>query len=310
VTKILACLMILAVAVSAQAQQAGKLWRIGYLGQAASAIGTDTLGEFRSGLSDLGYVEGQHYLLLVRNAGGQPERLQTLATELVSLPVDVIVTASTPPAVAARRATTSIPIVMAISADPVANGLVQSLARPGGNVTGMALAFDEVSRKWLELLMTVRPPVSRVVVLSNPTNESMRVMLQPLDASARALNVKLSVQEFAPGSPLDGVLDSLQRARPDGLVVLPDAFVRTHVARIAETAYVDGGGLMSYGSDQRENYRRAAVYVEKILKGTKPADLPVERPTKFELVINQKAAKAAGLTMPPTILLQADRVIE
>lgn len=162
--RVAACLVILAVAVTAHAQQPGKPWRIGYLAQAASAVGADTLGEFKRGLSELGYVDGQHYLLLVRDAGGRPDRLQTLATELASAPVDVIVTGSTPPALAAMRATRAIPIVMAISADPVANGLVQSLSRPGGNVTGMALAFDEVSR-------------------------SMRVMLAPLEAAARALNV-------------------------------------------------------------------------------------------------------------------------
>jgi ABC-type uncharacterized transport system substrate-binding protein len=185
---------------SAQAQPAGRPWRIGYLAQAAPSVGTDTLGEFKRDLSELGYAEGQHYYLLVRDAGGRPDRLQALAIELASSSVDVIVTASTPPSLAAMKATRSIPIVMAISADPVANGLVQTLARPGGNVTGLALAFEEVSRKWLELLMAVRSPVSRVVVLSNPTNESMRVMLQPLDASARALNMKLSVHEFAPGT--------------------------------------------------------------------------------------------------------------
>jgi putative tryptophan/tyrosine transport system substrate-binding protein len=316
-------LLILAVSARAEAQPPGKLWRIGYFAQAASAVGADTLGEFKRALGDLGYIEGQHYVLLVRDAGGQPERLQPLATELASAAVDIIVTASTPPALAALRATRSIPIVMAISADPVANGLVQSLARPGGNVTGMALAFDEISRKWLELLMAVRAPIARVVVLSNPTNESMRVMLQPLDASARVLSVKLSVHELAPGASPDTVLDSVRRERPDALVVLPDAFLRTHITRIAETAarmrapaiygngaYVDAGGLMSYGADQRQSYRRAAAYVDRILKGAKPADLPVERPTKFELVINQKAARAAGLTMPASILLQADRVIE
>jgi len=158
----------LALAVTAQALPAGKPWRIGYLAQATPAVGADTLGEFKRGLSDLGYVEGQHYVLLVRDAAGRPDRLQTLAAELASS-VDVIVAGSTPPALAAMRASRSIPIVMAISADPVANGLVQSLARPGGNVTGMALAFDEVSRKWLELLRTMRSRLVRVAVLSNPT---------------------------------------------------------------------------------------------------------------------------------------------
>lgn len=271
----------------------------------------------------LGYDEGQHYVLEVRNAEGRPDRLRELAAELAALRVDVIVAASTPPAVSAMRATRSIPIVMAISGDPVGSGLVRSFARPGGNVTGNALAFDEVSRKWLELLMDVRPRLSRVAVISNPANESMRSMVEPLTASAQALNLNLAVFDFAPGESPASVLDRLRRDRLDGLIVLPDAHIRTQLAPIAEAAvrmrvpavygnrpYAEAGGLMSYGPDQREHFRRAATYVEKILKGAKPADLPVERPTKFELIINLRSAKAAGLTIPPALLGRADKVIE
>jgi putative ABC transport system substrate-binding protein len=303
--------------------QPRKPWRIGYLAQASPAIGSDTLGEFRNGMKALGYQEGQHYVLEIRDAESRPERMQEFAAELVALRVDVIVAATTPPALSAMRATRSIPIVFAVAADPVGNGLVQSLARPGGNVTGNALAFDEVSRKWLELLMTVRSRLSRVAVLSNPSNDSMRIMLESLHASAPALNVKLTVYDFAPGSAFDSVLDSVRRDRPDGLVVLPDNYLRTHVRQITELAtrlrvpaiygnrpWAEAGGLMSYGPDQRENYRRAASYVEKILKGAKPADLPVERPTRFEFVVNLKSAREAGLTIPPSLLARADKVIE
>jgi putative ABC transport system substrate-binding protein len=316
-------LLLFALPLAGEAQQAGKSWRIGYLAQASPHVGTDALGEFKRGLRELGYVEGQQYIMEVRNAEGRPERLQEFAAELVALRVDVIVAGTTPPAVAAMRVTRSIPIVIGLAADPVGSGLVQSLARPGGNVTGSALAYDEVSGKWLELLTTVRGRLSRVAVLSNPTNESMPVMLGPLHASARALNVLLTIHDFAPGSAPDGVLDAVRRDRPNGLVVLPDAFIRTHVRRIADLAtrmrvpaiygnrpYAEAGGLMSYGPDLRESFRRAALYVDKIFKGARPTDLPIERPTKFEFVVNLKSAKAAGLTIPASLLARADQVIE
>jgi putative ABC transport system substrate-binding protein len=315
-------LVLLAAPVVARAQPR-KPWRIGYLAQAAPAVGPDTLGQFRVGMKALGYEEGPHYVLEIRDAEGSPDRLDQFAAELASLKVDIIVASSTPPAVSAVKATQSIPIVMAISGDPVGSGLVRSLARPGGNVTGTALAFDEVSRKWLELLMAVRPRLSHVVVISNPANVSMRGMLDPLAASSRALNVKLSVQDFAPGEGPENLFAKVRRERPDGLIVLPDAYIRTHVRAIADGlarlqlpavygvgAYAELGGLMSYGPDQREHYRRAATYVEKILKGAKPADLPVELPTRFEFVINLKSARAAGLAIPPSLVARADKVIE
>ncbi len=308
--------------IGAWAQQR-KPWRIGYLAQADPAVGPDTLGQFKNGMKALGYDEGRDYVLEVRNAEGRPDRLQEFAAELAALRVDVIVASSTPPAVSALKATRSIPIVMAISGDPVGSGLVKSLARPGGNVTGTALAFDEVSRKWLELLVAVRPRMSNVAVVSNPSNVSMRGMLDPLGASTRALSLKLTVHDLAPGEGADSILAKLKRDRPDGLIVLPDAYIRSHIPQIAQgvarmrlpavygvAAYVEMGGLMSYGPDQREHYRRAAAYVEKILKGAKPADLPVELPTRFEFVINLKSAKEAGLTIPPALLARADRVIE
>jgi putative ABC transport system substrate-binding protein len=313
----------LAAALGVEAQPAGKVWRIGYLAQASSHVGTDTLGAFREGLSELGYTEGQQYVMEVRNAEGRPERLQEFAAGLVALRVDVIVAASTPTALAAMRATRSIPIVMGVVADPVGSGFAQSFARPGGNVTGTALALDEVSSKWLELLMTVRGRLSRVAVLSNPANESARAMLGPLEVSARALKARLTVHDFTPAATPDIVFVAISGDRPDGLVVLPDAFIRSYAPRIAELAtrmrvpaiygnrpYVEAGGLMSYGADQREHFHRAASYVDKIFKGAKPADLPIERPTKFELVINLKTAKALGLTIPPSLLARADEIIQ
>jgi putative tryptophan/tyrosine transport system substrate-binding protein len=303
--------------------QPRKPWRIGYLAQAAPQVNPDSLGQFRKGLEELGYAEGRDYALLVRNAEGNPQQLDAFAAELVRMPVDIIVAGTTPPAVAAMKATRSIPIVFAVAGDPVGSGLVQALGRPGGNVTGNALAFDELCQKWLELLLTLRPRLSRVVVLTNPTNDSMRSMLEPLAASARASNVALIAHDLSPGSDPKPVLEKVKADRPDGLVVLPDAYIRTQLAHVANFAvrmhipavygnrpFAEAGGLMSYGADQREHFRRAATYVDRILKGAKPAELPVERPTKFELVINMKAAKAAGLTIPTSLLSRADAVIQ
>lgn len=318
-----ACVVMLVTSMTAAAQHARTPWRIGYLAQASPQVGPDALGELKKWLSELGYAEGHQYVMEVRNAEGRPERLQQFAAELAALRVDVIVAASTPPAVAAMRATRSIPIVIGVSADPVGSGLVHSLARPGGNVTGTAVAFDEVSHKWLELLAAVRGNLSRVAVLSNSSNESMPAMLGPLHVAARVLKVRLTVHDFTPPRTPQDIFDAVGAERPDGLVVLPDAFIRIHSHRIAELAarmrlpaiygsrqYVDDGGLMSYGPDFRENFRRAATYVEKILKGAKPADLPIERPTKFDLVINLRTAGGLGITIPTSLRVRADTVIE
>lgn len=304
--------------------QPRKPWRIGYLAQAEPQVNENSLGQFRRGLTELGYTEGTDYILEVRNAQGSPDRMKVFAAELARLRVDVIVAGATPPAVAAMKATRSIPIVFAIAGDPVGSGLAQSFARPGSNITGLALAFDEVSPKWLELLQTVRTRISRVAVISNPTNESMRNMLEPLTVSARGSSVALILHDIAPGTDTQAALEKVKADRPDGLVVLPDGYIRTQARHIADAAIrmrvpavygnrtytEEDGGLMSYGPDQRENYRRAAIYVEKIVKGAKPADLPIERAAKFELVINLRSAKAAGLTIPPVLLARADKVIE
>jgi putative tryptophan/tyrosine transport system substrate-binding protein len=308
---------------SAVRAQPRKPWRIGYLAQAAPQVNPDSLGQFKLGLEELGYAEGRDYALLVRNAEGDPARLDAFAAEFVRTRVDIIVAGTTPPAVAAMKATRSIPIVFAVAGDPVGSGLVQTLARPGGNATGNALAFDELCQKWLELLLTLRPRLSRVVVLTNPTNDSMRNMLEPLGISARSAKVALITHELSPGGDAKAALKKVRADRPDGLVVLPDAYIRTQLAHIANAAvrmripavygnrpYAEAGGLMSYGADQREHFRRTATYVDRILKGAKPAELPVERPTKFELVINLKSAKVVGITIPPALLGRADAVIE
>jgi putative ABC transport system substrate-binding protein len=298
-------------ALVAEAQTGKKPWRIGLLAQ-GSGVGP-SIDAFRDGLKDLGYAEGREYVMERRPADGRTERLPALAAELASLPVDVIVAPSTPSALAAMQATRTIPIIMVAVADPVGTGLVKTFARPGGNVTGTALALDEVSRKWLELLRTVLGRLSRVAVLYNSTNRSMPAMLKPLEASAQALRVTLTLHDFTPAESLPNVFNAVAGYRPDGMVVLPDTFLQNHRGRIAEQVArmrlpaiysnrldILAGGLMSYGPDFQQNYRRAASYADKILKGAKPADLPVERPTKFDLVVNMKAANALG-TDDPTL---------
>lgn len=278
---------------------------------------------FREAFKELGSVDGRRYVLEIRHADGRSERLAALALELAKVPCDALVTIGTPATLAAMEATTMIPIAMANTADPVGSGLVRSLARPGGNVTGTAWALDEVSLKWLEILKTVRARVSRVAVIQNPTNQSMAAMLQPLERAARTLDVTLVVHDFAPTGTVSGVFATLAAGRPGGVIVLPDSFLADQRTRIAEEAvrlrlptvyatrnYVTSGGLVSYGPAPIEGARRAATYVHKILQGAKPSDLPVERPTKFELVVNLKTARTLGLTIPRSLLLRADQVIE
>jgi putative ABC transport system substrate-binding protein len=307
-----------------QAQQTGKPWRIGFLSQATPQATIPGANAFRDGMKELGYVEGQKYVLELRHADGRSERLPTLAADLAAIPVDIIVSPSTPSSLAAMQVTRVIPIVTVAVADPVGSGLVRSLSRPGGNVTGLALGLDEISHKWMELLKTVcGGRLARVGVLQNSTNRSMPAMLGPLEASAGALNVATTVYDFTPTGTLERVFDAIAGDRLDGLVVLPDAFLQGERARIvkqiarirvpsvfAHRLDAVAGGLMSYGPDFLDNYRRAATYVEKILNGAKPADLPVEQPRKFELLINTTTAKALNLTIPPSLLLRADQVIE
>jgi putative ABC transport system substrate-binding protein len=312
---------LLAAPLAAPAQQPpGKSARIGFL----FLVPTPFLDEaFRQGLHELGYVEGQNIAIEYRSAEGKYEGLPGLAAELVRLKVNVIVAASPPATEAAKQATSTIPIVFTVSGDPVAEGFVASLARPGGNLTGLATISPELVGKQLEMLKTVAPKVSRVAVLQNPDQPShARAVRQAADA-ARALAVQLQVLKARNPSEIDAAFAAMSSQRAGGVLVLRDAVFRAQGAQIVALAaksrlpamyglreQAEAGGLMAYGASVPQLFRRAATYVDKILKGAKPADLPVEQPTKFELVINLKTAKALGLTIPPSLLGQADLVIQ
>jgi putative tryptophan/tyrosine transport system substrate-binding protein len=279
---------------------------------------------FRQGLHDLGYVEGQNLVLEGRDAGESVERLPALAAELVRLRVAVLVARGAPAIRAAQHATRTIPIVMAGTSEAVELGFVASLARPGGNITGVSWLGAELPGKRLELLQELVPPRARIAVLANPANPYYASRLHTLTEAARALGLHLHVVEVRQADELAPAFAALPQARADALLVMEDALVLSttlggRIAALAATSrlpamygwreYVAAGGLMSYGPSFRDIHRRAAVYVDKILKGAKPADLPVEQPTTFELVINLKTAQALGLTIPPSLLFQADEVI-
>ncbi len=308
---------------AADAQRAAKVVRIGRLSPISSSTDGRVFDGFRQELRNLGWVEGQNVVFEYRFADGQLDRLPALAAELVRLKVDVILAGSTPGARAAKNATGTIPIVMVTTGDPVGGGLVPSLARPGGNLTGVTALGEVVSGKRLELLMQAVPDVTRVAVLTDPTFPSTRPVLQGVRRAARALGVQLHVLEVRDPSEFEQAFAAMKSAGERALMVGADPVFNTHRRRLVELAakgqlptmyglreFVDVGGLMFYGANLPHMYRRAATFVDKILKGTKPADLPVEQPTKFELVINLKTAKALGLTIPPSIMTRADRVIE
>ncbi len=316
---------ILAAPLAVEAQQSGKLFRIGVLGNVplTDPEGARVWGAFIQGLRELGYVEGRNITIEFRSSDGKYERLPELAAELVRLKVDVIVAPAGQNVVAAQRATRTIPIVMSGLTDPVESGLVASLARPGGNVTGLSGFSTEIVGKQLELLKEMAPKVSRVAILWNPANQSHPLLLREAEAAARLLRVQLQTLEVRGPDDFETAFAAVTRERAGALLVAADGMFLLHRARIADLAaktrlpamyglreYVDAGGLVVYGPSLRENFRRAATYVDKILKGAKPADLPVEQPTKFELVINLKTAKALGLTIPPSLLLRADELIK
>ena len=314
---------LLAAVPAAQAQQPARMPRIGYLGTSSPSLEPHYVEAFRQKLRDLGYIEGQNIAIEYRWAEGQDDRLPALAAELVHLKADVIVTAGTPGTLAATQATKTIPIVMASSGDPVESGLVASLARPGGNVTGLSILAPELEGKRLELLKEVVPKLSRVAVLWNPANPVVQLVFEQTRLAASKLRLTLEpVVEVRRVDDFEDAFAKIAKARPRALVVIVDRLLLAHRARIVGFAatrrlpgmygfreYVEAGGLMSYAPSNIELFRGAAVYVDKILKGTKPAELPVQQPTRFELVINLKTAKALGLTMPQSILIRADQVI-
>ena len=307
-----------------EAEQAAKVARIGYL---APTLAVPRLQEaFLQGLGDLGYAKGRNLVIEYRYAEGKPERLPALAAELVALKVDVILAPGTPPALAAKQVTRTLPIVFVGVADPVTGGLVTSVARPGGNVTGLSVLAPELVGKRLELLKQVVPGVSRIAVLWQPGFVSERTekdMLKETDVAARALGMRPQFVEARGPTAFDNAFSDMTKARAEALTVLGGAVLFSERRRLVDLAvknrlatvypvreFVDAGGLMSYGADLPDLYRRAATYVDRILKGAKPGDLPVEQPTKFELVINLKTAKALALTIPPSVLARADHVVD
>jgi putative ABC transport system substrate-binding protein len=317
--------VLLASPLAAEAQQTGKVPRIGFLGGRTPSDTSPLLDAFRQGLRELGWVEGQNIVIDYRYAEGRFDRLPELAAELVRLKVDIIVAAGgTPTAAAAKNATGTIPIVMIAVRDPVGTGLIASLARPGGNVTGLSdSAGLEIFGKQLEQLKEAVPKVRRVAILSNPANLYHPLAIRELNAAARSLGVQLQLLEARGPNEFDGAFAAMAKERVGALLVLPDAMFNLHRTRLADLAarsrlpaaygwreYVEAGGLMSYGPSLRDLYRRSATFVDKILKGAKPGDLPVEQPTKFELVINLKTAKALGLTIPQSLLQRADELIQ
>jgi putative tryptophan/tyrosine transport system substrate-binding protein len=309
---------------AAWAQPAPKIYRIGLLGGNPPNHPSGRVWEaFFQGLRELGYVESQNILVEGRWYGEQPERLPALAAELVRAKVDVIVAGTAPSPEAARRATSTIPIVMANHPDPVGSGLVVSLAKPGRNVTGLSSLSPELVGKQLQLLKEIVPGLSRVAVLWNPTVPSQKLSLREAEDAARSSKVQLQVVEAQAPRDLAGAFQSMTKERSGGLIAFGGSVFfaeRSQIVALAAQSrlpaiyavreFAEAGGLMAYGNNIHESWRRAATYVDKILKGAKPADLPVEQPTKFELVINMRTAKALGLTIPPAVLARADEVIE
>jgi putative ABC transport system substrate-binding protein len=305
----------------AEAQQPKKIRTIGIPSTPPAALNE----AFKQGLRDLGYVVGQNILIEQRYPEGKLDRLTELAAELVRLKVDAIFVGSTPPALVAKKATQTIPIVFAGASDPVGSGLVASLARPGGNVTGLSLVPGlEISGKQLELLKEALPKLTHLAVLADATNPPTQGFLREAERAAPSLGIKLQVQNVRADDELDGALSATKKGRADALLVIPSPMVnrpanRRRIVSFAANGrlpamypysdFIDSGGLVSYGPNLPDLFHRAATYVDKIFKGAKPADLPVEQPTKFELVINLKAGKQIGITIPPNVLARADRVI-
>ena len=321
VPSILVLAVLLALEGITEAQQPKKVPRIGYL--AASSSGENNEEAFRQGLRELGYVEGQNIVIEWRFAQGKPDQVPRNAAELVRLKVDVIVTGGAEDTSAAKAATSSIPIVMTNETDPVGTGLVASLSRPGGNITGLTSLSSELRGKLLELLKETVPQLSQVVALQGPGIQSSAVTLKETEVVAQSLGLKLQSQVVKEPDDLNRAFEAISKAHTEALIVTGGPFATAQRKRIVEFAaksrlpaiyyrreFVEDGGLMSYNANRNDLARRAATYVDKILKGAKPADLPVEQPMKFEFIINLKAAKQIGLTIPPNVLVRADKVIK
>jgi putative tryptophan/tyrosine transport system substrate-binding protein len=305
-----------------EAQQPTKVPRIGFLGASSASVLAARTMAFRQGLRDLGYVEGKSIFIEWRSAEGKLDLLPALAAELVRLKVDVIVTTGPAPTRPTKEATSTIPIVMAFDNDPVGNGFVASLARPGGNITGLSTLAPEISGKQLELLKEVVPRLSRVAVLGSSTTPGNAQSLKETELAAGALAVQLQYLDVRDPKDIETAFRAASKGRADSVLVLASPVVNPYRTEIATLAvknrlpaiystpeFVEDGGLMTYGVNLNDLYRRAATYVDKILKGAKPGDLPVEQPTKFEFIINLKAAKQIGLTIPPNVLARVDKVI-
>jgi putative tryptophan/tyrosine transport system substrate-binding protein len=314
--------MLFALCVSAQAQEAKKIPRIGFLSTTSPSNVPGRLEAFQQGLRELGYVERKNIVVEYRYAEGKIDRLPMLLDELVRRKVDVLVASGPSPTRAAKKATVTIPIVMTWDYDPVGNGYVASLARPGGNITGLSTLAPEISGKQLELLKEIIPKLSRIAVLGTSTVPGNAEALKATELAAAALKVQLQYLEVRDRKDIAPVFQAARNGRADAVLALASRVLltdRTQVAELAvksrlpamygEMEHVEAGGLMTYGVSIPDLFRRAAMYVDKILKGTQPADLPVEQPTKFEFVINLKAAKQIGLTIPPSVLARADKVI-
>ncbi len=312
---------VVATPLAAGAQPAGRVYRVGLLGL-ASGSDAPILASLPQGLRDLGYEEGKNLVIEYRTAEGKYDRLPALAVQLVGLKIDVLVTYGTPGALAAKQATTTIPVVVALIGDAVAAGVVPSLARPGSNITGSQYQYPELMGKRIEVLMNATSHLARVAVLFNPANPSMRPALETMEETARYLNVELQQVEARGPHDFDGALAAMAERRGQAFVLADDPFLRSHVGTIAQLAakrrlpsvgdreYAEAGGLLGYAVNRPEVFRRAAVFIDKILKGAKPGDLPFEQVDRFELVINLKTAKALGLTIPPSLLVRADQIIE
>jgi ABC-type uncharacterized transport system substrate-binding protein len=318
---ILVVVVLLAVAVIAEAQQPKKVPRIGYLSATSPSVNPTRIEGFRQGLRELGYVEGKNIVIEWRYAEGKPDRFPALAAELVHLKVDVIVTGGPTITPAVKEATTTIPIVMGYDTDPVGSGFVASLARPGGNITGLSAVFPELSGKRLQLLKEIVPRLSRVVVLGTSTQPGNAQALREVELAGEAL--RMQYLDVLDPKDIETAFRAASKGRADAVLVLQGAVLNSHRIQVADLAvknrlpavygqpqYVEDGGLLCYAPSYTDLFRRAAVYVDKILKGAKPADLPVEQPKKFELIINLKAAKQIGLTIPPNVLARADKVIK